>query len=234
VKRWHYFAAGGFFLVVVYVFLHRQELGLVPPHAEMVTDTASTKPESTDSTPVPVPRGGRFNWQVVNRSSEGFKVEMPADVKKTQVQAYNEKGGSDEISMIIASPDADSAYAVSWADDPPVVRMSDHTPEHILETAKQGALARTQTSQVNETRTNPGGNPGRDFVGRNAGGGGISARLIYAGKRLYMLTATFPSDSARRDQDITRFFNSFSITSSTAASSIPEALPPAAAPAARR
>jgi hypothetical protein len=234
VKRWQYFVAVVLVLVVVYyVYTHRQDLGLTQPHAEVVPDTSPPKSEFRESIPVPVQRVGAFNWQVVNRSSDGFKVEMPAEAKKTQVPAYNEKGGSDEISMIIASPDADSSYAISWADDPPVVRVSDHTPDHILETAKQGALARTQTVQVNETRTNPGGNPGRDFVGRNAGGGGISARLIYAGRRLYMLTATFPSDSARRDQDITRFFNSFSITGAAAASSIPESLPAASPPAMR-
>jgi hypothetical protein len=233
VKRWHYFAAGVIILVLVYVYLHRQDLGLVPPHAEVIPDTGTPKPDSTESATVPASRANRFNWQLVNRTGEGFKVEMPADVKKTQVPAFNEKGGSDEISMLISSPDSDSAYAVSWADDPPVVRMSDHTPDHILETAKQGALTRTQTTQVNETRTNPGGNPGCDFVGRNAGGGGISARLIYAGRRLYMLTATFPSDSARRDQDISHFFNSFSITGAAAASTIPESLPAAPVPSER-
>jgi hypothetical protein len=30
-----------------------------------------------------------------------------------------------------------------------------------------------------------------------------------------MLIATFPSDSARRDEDVNRFFDSFSLTSNT-------------------
>ena len=234
-KLWHYFAAVALILVVVYyVYLHRQDLGLAQSHAEVISDTGTPRLDTNESTPGTMARVGHFNWQVVNRASEGFKVEMPAEVKRTQVPAFNEKGASDEISMIICSPDADSTYSVSWADDPPVVRMSDHTPDRILETAKQGALARTQTTQVSETRTNPGGNPGRDFVGRNAGGGGISARLIYTGKRLYLLTASFPSDSARRDQDIARFFNSFSITSAAPTSTIPETLPAAPAPSERQ
>ena len=38
-------------------------------------------------------------------------------------------------------------------------------------------------------------------------------RLIFAGSRLYMLNAAFPSAAARRERDVTRFFNSFSVTS---------------------
>ena len=46
------------------------------------------------------------------------------------------------------------------------------------------------------------------FVGRNINGGIISSRMIYAGQRLYLLSAAFPSTKARRDQDVTRFFSS--------------------------
>jgi hypothetical protein len=54
----------------------------------------------------------------------------------------------------------------------------------------------------------------------------ISARLIYVGQRLYLLSATFPSDAARRDEDIAHFFNSFSLAAS---SRIPDTLPAASA-----
>jgi hypothetical protein len=37
----------------------------------------------------------------------------------------------------------------------------------------------------------------------------MNSRLISAGPRLYMLTAVFPSAAARRDSDVSRFFNSF-------------------------
>jgi hypothetical protein len=41
----------------------------------------------------------------------------------------------------------------------------------------------------------------------------MDSRLIYAGSRLYMLTVAFPSSGARREKDVTRFFDSFVITS---------------------
>jgi hypothetical protein len=56
----------------------------------------------------------------------------------------------------------------------------------------------------------------------------MNSRLIYINPRLYMLIAAFPSESARREQDVARFFDSFAIVSSER---IPETLP--LAPAAR-
>jgi hypothetical protein len=78
--------------------------------------------------------------------------------------------------------------------------------------ARDDALARTQCSMVSESRSNRQGYPARDFVGRNEGGGIFNARLILAGTRLYMLTAASPAESARRDQDVQRFFDSFNLT----------------------
>ena len=89
---------------------------------------------------------------------------------------------------------------------------------------------RTQTTEVSEVRSNPGGSPGRDFVGRNAGGGVLNARLIYAGQRLYLLSATFPSVAARRDEDIARFFNSFALTARSRTSDTLPTVPPQAGP----
>jgi hypothetical protein len=67
---------------------------------------------------------------------------------------------------------------------------------------------------VSDAATNIQGFPGRTFEARNSGGGVMNSRLVYTGSRLYMLTAAFPSVSARRQKDVTRFFNSFTITSS--------------------
>jgi hypothetical protein len=112
--------------------------------------------------------------------------------------------------MIFSNPDGGTAFAVTWADNPPVMRASHRAPAQTLTMARDGALERTQTSLVSESSSSPGGMPARDFVARNVGGGVLDARLLYAGDRLYMLMAVFPSMSARREQDVIRFFNSFS------------------------
>jgi hypothetical protein len=220
VKRWHYIVLAGLGLLgIVYVYLHRQELGLVGPR-----DAGDSR---SSDLPMLSSRPPRITWATVNRPKDGFKVEMPIDVKEIQVPAYNESGGTDQVDMIYANPSADTTFSVAWADNPPVVRANGRAPDRTLDMARDEALARTQTSLVTETRITPGGFPARDIVAHNSGGGIMDTRLLYTGQRLYMLTAVFPSSSVRREQDVTRFFNSFTVSGSP---TIPEALPAAAAP----
>jgi hypothetical protein len=207
---------------VVCVYFYRQELGIVGPHT-----FGSGSATTTERAATLLNRPARITWQTVNRPKEGFKVEMPADPKEIQVPAYNESGGTEQINMIFSNPDGATAFAVAWADNPPVVRINNRAPDRTMDMARDGALARTQTSMVNETRSSLGGNPARDFTSRNVGGGVMDSRMMYAGNRLYMLIAVFPSTGARREQDVTRFFNSFAAAGS---GSIPESLPAASAP----
>jgi hypothetical protein len=216
VKRWHYIALAVVgVLALGYIYLHRQALGLVRPAGDDgVQDSSSSV------------RPAIANWKKEDRTASGFTVDMPAEVRDTQVPAFNERGGQDQVNMIYANPDAETTYSVAWEDNPPVVRVTESSPDYMLDTARDDAVARTQTILVNESHvTVAGGYPGRDFQARNVGGGVMNARLIYANPRLYMLTAAFPSAAARREQDVTRFFNSFKIVTSPA---IPETMPLAA------
>jgi hypothetical protein len=92
-----------------------------------------------------------------------------------------------------------------------VERANSDVPDKTLDMARDDAMQRTETTLVSETPLSQQGFPARDFSARNLGGGVFNARLILARKRLYMLTATFPSVDARREQDVIRFFNSFSV-----------------------
>jgi hypothetical protein len=209
-------------LGIGYIWLHRVELGLARP-ANLETESySSAEPAS------PITQPARITWENVDRSPDGFKVEMPADIEELQVAANNERGGSDQVSMIQSKSNAETTFAVAWADDPPVARANDRNAGRILDMARDDAMARTQTSLTNETRNLVGGFPARDFSARNTAGGVMTSRLIYANPRLYMLIAAFPSQSARREQDVARFFDSFAIVSSE---KVPETLPLAPAPA---
>jgi hypothetical protein len=164
------------------------------------------------------------DWQPVDETSQGFKIEMPGDPKPAAVQANNEFASTEPVHMLMVMPDSDRTYAVAWADKPPVARMNDLVPDKTLDEARDGALIRTQSTLVSEIRSNPQGYPGRDVVAHSAGGGVLDTRFIYAGSRLYMLIATASSAAARREPDVIRFFNSFIIAGNT---QIPETLPPA-------
>jgi hypothetical protein len=211
VKWWHYLILGGIVSVCVgYVWMHREELGLTHQHA--IGDDDSRDLPSTG----PVAHPATISWQKVDRSADGFRVEMPTDVKQIQIPAYNGTGGAEQLNMIFSNPSSDTTFSVVWQDNPPV-GSGGRKPDHILEDARDGAVARTQTTLVNDAATNTQGFPGRTFEARNSGGGIMNSRLVYAGSRLYMLTAAFPSASARRPKDVSRFFNSFTITASAGA-----------------
>jgi hypothetical protein len=192
---------------LIYVYLHRQELGLGGSRPAPAEETATSAPtQATQTGPAAIV------WEKIDRSSDGFKVEMPTGVQQTQVPAYNEQGGEEPVQMILSNPSADTTFSVAWADNPPVARVNQRSAERTLEMARDEALNRTQTALVNESGASFDGHPARDFTAQNANGGTMNSRLIYAGQRLYMLTAVFPSAAARRDSDVTRFFNSFTTT----------------------
>lgn len=214
-KRWQYIVLIALLLVALFVYLHRRDLGLAGARVE---DAESSRGASGDGEARPA----RMEWRQVDRTPDGFKVDMPAEVRETQVSAYNQSGGAEQVAMIYANPTGETTFAVSWADDPPVARGVERTPERILDQARDNALQRTQTVKVEESNPNSDGSAVREFSSRNSGGGVMNTRLILSGRRLYMLIATFPSAQARREQDVTRFFNSFSLTS---ANRIPESLP---------
>ena len=209
VRRWYYFVLGAILICgIVYMYVHRRELGLVGPSTG--TDTTSTT-SSLEQTGVAA-RPPHIVWTTINHDKDGFDLEMPSDSKEIQIPAYNESGGTEQVQMMYAYPDSETSFSVAWADEPPVERVSGNSAERTLDLARDDALARTQSALVSEIRTNLQGYPGRDFVGRNEGGGIFNARLVLAGRRLYMLIAAFPSATARRDEDVTHFFNSFHLT----------------------
>lgn len=207
VKRILYIAV---FLLVgagcYYAYLHPDQFGFGPSRSF----ASAGVPASTDAPPAG--RSARINWQPVDRPGDGFKVEMPEDTRQLQVPAYNDSGVSEPVNMIFSSPDGGTNYSVAWADNPPSMRTTGRSVDQTLDAARDGLLARTQTSLVSETRCSPQGFSGRNILARNVGGGVMDARLIVAGQRLYMLTAAYPSLAARREQDVMRFFTSFAVT----------------------
>jgi hypothetical protein len=206
VKQWYYIVLGLILILgIVYVYRHRADLGLGTPAA----DSSSLTPNS--GLPGSPAHPAKIVWQSVDRTPDGFKVEMPADIKEIQVPAYNEQGGAEQVEMIYVYPDSETCYSVAWADSPPVERANFEVPDRTLDMARDDAMARTQTTLVEQSTFSQQGFPGRYFSSRNLGGGVMNSRLILARKRLYMLTATFPTIGARRDEDVARFFSSFSV-----------------------
>jgi hypothetical protein len=215
VKRWHYILLAIILVLCgVYIALHWRQLGFGGLH-RIGADDSRDLGETAASPQHPA----IIEWQKINRTADGFKVEMPADVKQIQIPAYTENGGTEQVDMIFSNPDAETTFSVVWKDNPPVARANNRVPDLTLAMARDGAVTRTQTTLVSDAASSTQGFPGRTFEARNTGGGVMNSRLIYTGSRLYMLIASFPSINARRDRDVTRFFNSFTIATPSGASS---------------
>ncbi len=157
------------------------------------------------------PSGGAAAWQTVDRSADGFKVQLPGPASETQIPVYTDHGAVEQVPMIETEVDPDTTFAVAWADNPPMEQAAGEDQERTLDMARDGALGRTQTSLISESTHDRDGYKIRDFMARNAGGGVLDGRLILAGSHLYMLLATHPSLSARRDADVNRFYDSFGL-----------------------
>jgi len=52
-------------------------------------------------------------WEKIDRSADGFKVEMPSGVQETQVPSYNEHGGEEPVQMIYANPSSETTFSVA-------------------------------------------------------------------------------------------------------------------------
>ena len=139
------------------------------------------------------------------------------------VVTFNETGAAEPVKMVVANPNDDVTYAVTWQDNPPVARVN-HSIDHILNMARDGMLARTETTIISQSRGFHRSYPSLDVLARNAGGGILNARLIVANERLYVLMALFPSPGSRSERDVNRFFNSLVPSHPSA---ISEGVPPA-------
>lgn len=191
------------------VYIFRAELGLAKPEGGALE--SSNRGTSSLERANPIPQPAPTVWLIVDRAADGFTIEMPGTITEFQVPAYIERGGVEPVEMIQATPDTESTFAVTWADNPPVERTAKEDVERTLDMAQEGALARTRTTLIDESRSALGVYTARDFSSQNDSGGILKARLVLAGRRLYMLIATFPASTVQREQDVNHFFNSFTL-----------------------
>jgi hypothetical protein len=195
------------------LYYFRADLGLVRPDGgdrESLHQTGSKAERSVSES-----QPASTVWLIVDRVADGFTVEMPGAITEFQVPAYNELGGVEPVEMIQAIPSPEATFGVTWADNPPVERVAREDVERTLDMARNGALARTRTTLTDESQSALGAYAARDFSGRNDSGGVLKARLILSGRRLYMLIATFPAPSNQHDEEVRRFFNSFTLTTAS-------------------
>jgi hypothetical protein len=185
----------------------------------------------------------KLGWQIFKSDDDSYRVEIPAKPKEESVSAFNVDGSTEPVHMFVSHIDGNVAYAVAWADNPPIARLTHSSPDNLLDTARDGAMERTHTRLITETHITVQGFSARDFqASTQPGTAFLYARLIYAGQRLYMLLVIYPNAESLHEQDTVRFFNSLKIgqgnagaasdtTSPQKESQLPESIPAAQVPA---
>jgi hypothetical protein len=200
VNRWGYIGLVIIVLVVGFIaFVNSRKPEPPRPHP------SANQPSETSAQAAPI------KWQNVDRTMDGFTIELPANFQHIKIPAYNEYGSTEMADMLYAFPDPQISFSITWALNPPVERVNKMVPDRTLDMALTDALQRSQTTLVNKSEISQQGFPGREFSARNAGGGVFTSRLVLARHRLYMLTVAYPSAAAQNDQDVARFFDSFQV-----------------------
>ncbi len=204
-NRWGYIGLAIILVVLAFiVYTNRQNLGLTHPRP-------STNQASQTVTQPPATQPVQIQWQKIDRTMDGFTIDMPANSQQIKIPAYNEYGSAEMADMLYAYPDPQISFSITWALNPPVERVNKMVPDRTLDMALTDALQRSQTMLVNKSEISQQGFPGREFSARNAGGGVFTSRLVLARHRLYMLTVAYPSAAAQNNQDIAHFFDSFKV-----------------------
>lgn len=216
-----------FGLIAYCVYYYRIELGLVSQpnqsksQAERSAATAEPQPNAATGSQNTLSQAP--SWQTIDRPEDGFRVDLPSGAIQTEAPAYTSTGTVEQVEMLQASASPESIFAVSWSQNPPIARASRNIhqqppdrdqgliQDRILDLALKGALTRTHTALISQSRSTFSGYRARDFAARGDDGV-MTARLILAGDRLFLLVASLPSQSAQHDADVNRFFNSFRLT----------------------
>jgi hypothetical protein len=202
--------------IVYCAYCYRIELGLVSRSSSHAYQNTAGYPAGANAgqtnAPLEAQDWRKLNWRTIDRPADGFRVEMPAEVTDSLAPAFTGHGVQEPVPLIEASPRPNNLFAVAWDDDPPVERATGGETESTLDWAQAGTLTRTQAVLTGEWQGHATGYPERDFTGRIPGGGVLNARMILAGRRLFMLIVTSPSASEERDEEVNRFFNSFELT----------------------
>jgi hypothetical protein len=105
VGKWVYFAVSVVVIgaIAFFVYVHRAWLGLGSAGGGVPTEETNTDLEPA-----------HVSWHAVDRTQDGFRIDMPSDTSEIQILAYNVKGGAEEMEMIVATPNAETTYAIAW------------------------------------------------------------------------------------------------------------------------
>ena len=147
-------------------------------------------------------------WETYTSPNGAFSIDLPGkpDVETKQTPA--EDGSVITINVVSLQPTSHLAYSCAYTDRQ---GTSDKSPKQILESARDGSLAKVQGTLLSQKQVTAQGYPGLEWQARARGNSLVDARAFAAGNRLYMITAVATVEQDREPKTIQRVFDSFRI-----------------------
>jgi hypothetical protein len=167
-------------------------------------------------------------WQEVRPAAGGFAAQMPGTPLNAQGETRSQSHELLAISNFfeVDAPDG-RAYQISYADLQPAFRAKFHTPDEIIDNARNLALTRAHGRSRQDKAIVLSGNYGREVifdVRPEDTNRDISVRIRYylVKDRLYQLTTVSPRGT-ETDADANHFFDSFRFAAAEPAAAPPPA-----------
>lgn len=182
--------------------------------------------------------GGEVKWTSVAAEDGSFKAELPGKVERVS-SSLSTPVGPAPIEMWVFQ-DGERAYMVGFTEYPEKVRAAVEDRE-LLESARDGAVARVRGKLLIDEPKQAGGLPGRRIeLDAEEGQVRVRGEFYVSGRRLYQVFATVHPQEIE-SAEVQRFFESFVLLPRVAASGTtvelgeptPRAVPPQDPPAGR-
>lgn len=150
--------------------------------------------------------GGEVKWTSVAAEDGSFKAELPGKVERVS-SSMETPAGPAPIEMWVFQ-DGERAYMVGFTEYPEKVRAVVEDRE-LLDSARDGAVARVRGKLLIDEPKEAGGMPGRRIeFDAEQGQVRVRGEFYVAGRRLYQVFATVhPQDV--ESAEVQRFFESF-------------------------
>lgn len=147
-------------------------------------------------------------WHTYRAPDGKFSIELPAEPATETVQVPIENGGTKPMIIVSAETSKSTEYTCSYIEDETVQSES---PDQALDSARDGSLKKTQGTLISQERLALAGFPALDMKAHTRGDSLLDARMLIAGKRLYMIVAVTTVESDREPRTIQRVFDSFRV-----------------------
>lgn len=147
-------------------------------------------------------------WQTYTAPDNSFTVELPGKPLSETTQAPIEGGGTKPMTLVSVKPTTRTAYMCSYAEDE---NIGSKSPDEVLEAARDGSLSKTQGTVISQKRLTVQGYPALEIQARARGNSLLDARIVVAGKRLYVIMAVATGEQDREANAIRRIFDSFKV-----------------------